>query len=107
MAVRHSVRIARPIVRRYVRVLEKNRIRPRSGYLFGSYVSGTPTPDSDIDVAVVSDDLSGDRIEDAVLLMRHRWSVDLRIEPHPFRPEDFTPDNIWVAEILRTGVKIV
>jgi len=39
--------------------------------------------------------------------MRYRWDVDLRIEPHPFRPEDFTPDNPWVAEILRSGIKIV
>lgn len=107
MAVSRSVRIARPIIRRYVKMLQRNRIRLRSVYMFGSYVSGVPTEDSDIDVAVVSDDFSGDRIEDTVLLMRHRWDVDLRIEPHPFRPEDFTPGNPWVAEILRTGIRIV
>jgi len=107
MASRHSIRVVRPIVRRYVQTLRAHRIRPKSVYVFGSYAWGTPTPDSDIDVAVVSGDLSGDRIEDQVLLMRYRWDVDLRIEPHPFRPEDFTPDNPWVAEILRSGIKIV
>ena len=60
-----------------------------------------------MDVAVVSEDLPGDRIEDRVLLMECRWDVDLRIEPHPFRPEDFTPDNPWAAKIMRTGIKIV
>jgi len=107
MARRGSVRIARPIVNRYIRVLRAHRVHPASVYLFGSYVSGTPSGDSDIDVAVVSDDFSGNVLEDGLRLMRCRREVDLRIEPHPFRPEDFTPDNPWVAEILRTGIRIV
>jgi hypothetical protein len=39
--------------------------------------------------------------------MKLRRTVDYRIEPHPFRPEDFTPDNPEVAEILRTGIRII
>ena len=46
-------------------------------------------------------------MDDQLRLMRLTWDVDMRIEPHPFRPEEFTPDNPWVAEILRTGIKIV
>jgi predicted nucleotidyltransferase len=87
--------------------LRAHRIGLTNVYLFGSYVCGEPTADSDIDVAVVSDDMSGDVIEDGVRLMRCRRNVDLRIEPHPFRPEDFTPDNPWAAEILQTGIRIV
>ena len=107
MASRHTLQIARPIVAKYVRAMRARRIHPLSVYLFGSYVHGKANDDSDIDVAVISEDFSGDVIEDGVLLMRCRRNVDLRIEPHPFRPEEFTPDNPWVAEILRSGVKIV
>ena len=107
MVARRSVQIARPIVRRYVRSLQAHRICLINVYLFGSYVRGKPTEDSDIDVAVVSDDLSGDVIEDGLRLMRCRRDVDVRIEPHPFRPEDFTPDNPWAAEIMEMGIKIV
>jgi len=107
MAARRPVQIARPIVRKYARSLQARGIHPVNVYLFGSYVRGKPGADSDIDVAVVSNDLSGDAIEDGLRLMRCRRDIDLRIEPHPFRPEDFTPDNPWVAEIMRTGVRIV
>jgi len=93
-------------VRRYVEELKARHIRAERVYLFGSYVSGLATDDSDIDVAVVSEDLTGDCIEDRVRLMRCRWDVDLRIEPHPFRPEDFNDDNILAAEVLRTGIRV-
>lgn len=107
MALGNPVGIVRPIVDSYVETLRAHRIRPSSVYLFGSYANGTPRDESDIDVAVVSEDLSGDRIEDQVLLMEYRWDVDLRIEPHPFRPEDFTPENPWAAQIMATGIRIV
>ena len=53
-------------------------------YLYGSYVKGTQTEDSDIDIAVVGDDFSGDPIADTLILMRIRRKIDKRIEPRPF-----------------------
>jgi hypothetical protein len=35
------------------------------------------------------------------------WDVDVRIEPHPFRPEDFVEENPEAAEIMRTGIRIL
>jgi len=32
--------------------------------------------------------------------------VDSRIEPHPFKPEDFTEENPFVKEILKQGIEI-
>ncbi len=32
------------------------------------------------------------------------WDVDTRIEPHSFRPEEFTPDDPETREILEIGV---
>ena len=74
--------------------------------LYGSYSNGKPHKDSDIDVAVVSSDFTGDTIEDRLLLMKCRWGIDLRIEPMPFRPEDFVPDDPFVREIIETGIEV-
>ena len=106
MASNDTLGLIRSIVERYLRVLEDNRIRPQKAFLYGSAARGAMCPHSDIDVAIVSEDLTGRRLEDQLRLMELRWPVDLRLEPHPFRPEDFTPDDPEVAEILRTGVEI-
>jgi len=39
-----------------------------AAYIFGSYARGTASPDSDIDVAVVSLAFSGERFEDNAIL---------------------------------------
>ena len=51
------------------------------------FAKGTHSPESDIDIAVVADNFSGDPIEDAMLLMKLRRKIDYRIEPHPFKTE--------------------
>jgi predicted nucleotidyltransferase len=107
MASPGSIETVEPVVLQYLKALEEAGIHLASVYLFGSFATGTSREWSDIDVAVVSDDFSGDPYEDGLRLMRLMWDVDVRIEPHPFRPEDFTSDNPWVAEIMRTGIKIV
>ncbi|MEZ0537221.1 nucleotidyltransferase domain-containing protein [Caldicellulosiruptoraceae bacterium PP1] len=76
-------------------------------YLFGSYVKGTFNEDSDIDIAIVSEQFTGDIIEDTFRLMRFRRDIDLRIEPHPFTPNDFVDDNPLVSEIKKYGIKII
>ena len=74
-------------------------------YLFGSYAKGTFHKDSDIDVAVVFDNC-GNALERAAELMRLRREIDLRIEPHPFRQSDFTPDDPLAYEVLKYGSQI-
>lgn len=49
--------------------------------MFGSYVNGTQGEDSDLDVAVVVDELVGDFLDLAIRLYQLRHSVDDRIEP--------------------------
>jgi predicted nucleotidyltransferase len=74
--------------------------------LYGSYSKGNQREDSDIDVAVVSPDFSGDTLEDQLKLMKYRRNVDMRIEPMPFLPEDFSESNPFVKEIVQTGTVI-
>lgn len=74
-----------------------NAINISQIYLFGSYAKGTANPDSDIDVLILSPDFSGDRLEDLVFLMKIRREFDLRIEPHPFRPDQFNESHPFIG----------
>jgi len=74
--------------------------------LFGSYAKGTNTENSDIDIAVVSSDIK-DRVEDMAKLMKLRRAIDLRIEPHPIKTEEFRKNETpFIDEIIRTGVEL-
>lgn len=85
----------------------KGHIQLHSLYLYGSYAKGTFQADSDIDLAVVADGLTGDRMEDTLLLMKLRRRVDSRIEPYPFLINEFTEHNPMAKEVIRTGIRIV
>lgn len=105
MAKRTNLRTIKNIVKKYALLLKEN-IKVKAVYLFGSYVDNRATEDSDIDVAVVSDKLSGDMVDDTVYLMRFCDNIDLRIEPHPFTIKDFDETNPFVREILKKGIRI-
>ncbi len=94
------------IAREYGRLV-KEKLNVKNIYLYGSYAKGTHTSDSDIDIAVVGDDFTGDPIEDTLLLMRMRRKIDNRIEPRPFKTCDFNPSNPFVREIIETGIMIM
>lgn len=81
-------------------------IRVKDIYLFGSYANGVATDESDIDLAIVSDDFEGIRIDDKKRLHKFLLHSSSALELHPFKTEDFTPDNPFVEEILRTGKRI-
>ena len=94
------------IVKKYIRELEKNQIPISQAVIFGSYAKGVAKPDSDIDVAVVSEKFSGDRFEDRRRIIPLRRNIDSRIEPIPFKPEDFNNGGMLAEEIKKTGVVI-
>jgi predicted nucleotidyltransferase len=79
----------------------------RVAYLYGSYASGSARPDSDIDVALVSEDFTGDRIADQQRIIQALLESDTRIEAVRFRPEDFRDENPLAWEIKRTGVSLL
>lgn len=93
-------------IRKFISALPGHGIRAQEVYLFGSYAKGTQTEMSDIDVAVVSQDLSEDRFEELVRLLRISSGIDSRIEPVPFRPEAFVDEDPLAWEIKRQGVRI-
>jgi len=74
--------------------------------LFGSYASGNPREESDIDLAIISTAFTADRFEDRRRIVPLRRKIDNRIEPMPFRPEDFSAGGILIGEIKRTGMAV-
>ena len=95
------------IVIRYIEELEKNNIHIMEAFVFGSHAKGKTKPESDIDVALISDAFTGDRFEDRRKILPFRRKIDNRIEPIPFNPEDFNNGGTLAEEIKRTGVSIL
>lgn len=93
------------VARQYADLLKKE-MHIKSVYLFGSRAKEQYHEDSDIDIAIISNDFQGDIIEDTYKLLKLRRKVDLRIEPHPFRPEDFNDTNPLVKEISKAMIRI-
>lgn len=77
-----------------------------AAYLYGSQVKGTATEWSDIDLAIVSPDFSADLFQEQLNLLRLAAQIDDRIEPRPFRPDDFNISEPLVSEIKQTGIQV-
>jgi hypothetical protein len=58
-------------------------------------------------VALISNAFTGDRFEDRRRIVPFRRKIDTRIEPIPFRPEDFDDGGMLAEEIKKTGIKIL
>ncbi|MDX9909516.1 MAG: nucleotidyltransferase domain-containing protein [Mariniphaga sp.] len=74
-------------------------------YLFGSFAKGDEREESDIDVAIILNNMT-DFFSTQRELMRLRRKVDLRIEPHPINEKDFNILNPFAFEIQQTGIEI-
>lgn len=86
------------------KILLSKHYKLRSVFLFGSYAKGTHREDSDIDVAVVVDELEGDYLDYAPLLWKLRREIDTRIEPVLF--EAGKDPAGFLEEIRKTGIEI-
>jgi len=96
----------RRIIKTYIGVVAKNNIKIEKVYLFGSYARGTALKDSDIDIAIVSKDFSGDRFADRRRVVPLRRKIDRRLEPMPYTPDNFKENDPLVVEILSNGIEI-
>lgn len=78
-----------------------------AAYLYGSYATGNTRLDSDIDVAIVSDNLSGKHLEDWCKLNGLATRVDSRMEVIGFRPEQFRDEHPLAWEIKNNGIRLI
>ena len=90
-------------VKMYIKELQRNNIPIQVAFIFGSHAKGNPKEESDIDVALISTAFTGDRYEDRRKIVPFRRKIDSRIEPMPFRPEDFQKGGILIDVIRKTG----
>lgn len=72
--------------------------------LFGSYAKGNEHKDSDVDVAIVVEKLSGDFFSTRPLLWKIRRQVDDRIEPILIEKDH--DESGFLSEILKNGIAI-
>jgi predicted nucleotidyltransferase len=93
------------IVNRFINMIKKD-ISVEQVYLFGSYAKGNVKEYSDIDLAIVSNDFQGIRFYDRKKLFKYLIKINTDIEIHTFKTEDFTTDDPFVAEIIKTGLRV-
>lgn len=107
MAKRIIDREIMDIVNKYAQVILEH-YNVKAIILFGSYAKGTNHEDSDIDIAVITDDIKcNDVFDEQLNLKKLRRNIDYRIEPHLIEVADF--DNIetpFIEEVVNTGIKV-
>jgi predicted nucleotidyltransferase len=102
--VKRDVKIDSKVIH-FLNVLKK-KYEIHSAYIYGSYSKGNANEWSDIDVAVVSADFSENTFDERLELMKIAATIDDRIEPYPFRIEDFQGDSPLVNEIKKYGIQV-
>lgn len=94
-------------IQKFIDLLASVGIRLERVIIFGSYARGNANRWSDIDIALVSKDFLGIGFYDRQKINPFILKVDTRIEPHPYKTEDFIEDNPFIRKILSEGVEIV
>lgn len=92
------------IIKQYISIIRLKGYQVSSVYLFGSYAKNSSTSESDIDIAVIIENVN-DYFETRVELMKLRRNVNLYIEPHPIDVKDFKSHPLF-NEITKAGLKI-
>lgn len=94
------------VIQKYIKKIFEN-YKVEAIILFGSYAKGTEHEDSDIDIAIVTNDFKSDIFDEEVKLMKLRKGIDYRIEPHIIRIEDYKEISTpFVQEVIDTGIKV-
>lgn len=94
------------IVQKYVEKICEN-YKIEAIILFGSYAKGTNNENSDIDIAIITDDFENDIFDEELNLMKLRRNIDTRIEPHLIRIEDYkNAETPFIKEVIDTGIKV-
>ncbi len=93
-------------VNHFLEEVEGSGLRLMAAYLYGSHAQGTARPDSDIDVALISEDFTGNWLEDHRKIVGALLRSDPRIEPVRFRPEQFRDEHPLAWEIKSKGKRL-
>lgn len=95
-------------LKKYRKTLTAEGITVSKMVLYGSQANGHSNKDSDIDVAVISQEFGQDRFEEGVRLFKLAYKIDPRIEPIPLSVRAYKNDT-WVPliyEIRTKGIEV-
>ena len=93
-------------VKKFLNAVNEQGVRVDRAFLFGSRARGDEREESDIDLALVSDKFTGNRIDDSEGFGKYIWKIDTRIETVTFRPEDFNENDPLAYFIINEGMEI-
>ena len=95
------------IIKKYVQELKKRGIKPEQIILYGSYAKGKPHKGSDIDLVIVSSDLSKMHpLKELEFLSLATKNINAPIEALGYTPEEIKKkgsDSIFWDIIQKTG----
>ena len=95
------------LIKDFLDLLAKNKINIQKAYLYGSHANRTNHQYSDIDLALVSDDFTGDLWEDKRTLREYKSHVSWDISPIPYRVSEFEFSQFAKDEIISKGIRII
>lgn len=96
------------LVQKFVSDVERLGVKINEAVLFGSYAKGTPTADSDIDVALVSDKFINFEPIDLDLFMKAKIKKEYtRIHVQTYSTKYFKKGDPFVEEIKNTGIRLI
>ncbi len=96
------------VIKKFAKALKQEGIAIDHIILYGSYAKGHVRPDSDIDVAIVSETFGKDRVEEGMNLFRIAGRIDSRLEPVAI-PKKKYEDDTWIPliyEIREKGLEV-
>ncbi len=101
-----DIREIKKLILKYRQALVANNILPDMIILFGSYAKGNFRQDSDIDIAVISNDFHDNDFDEKVLLNKISAKIDSRIQATSFSVKKYLSKNSaspLLDEIKKTG----
>jgi|ERR1035441_642638 predicted nucleotidyltransferase len=94
-------------IKNYLHTIVSQNIGLTKAYLFGSYARNNQREESDIDIALIVNDLDdSNKFDLQVQLLLLASKFDNRIEPHVISNIDFLAENPFAYEIMKTGIEI-
>jgi uncharacterized protein len=94
-------------VRNFAREVKDSGVHLHKVILFGSYASGKAHRWSDVDVALVAKEFTGDGFADASYFARiNNKKPYMAIEPKTFSTAYFKKGDPFIKEIIRTGIEV-
>lgn len=94
-------------IKDYISLIQGKFSNIKEVYIFGSQAKGNPNYESDIDLAIIFEEMDDtQRFDLQVQLMMLASQIDSRIEPHPISFSEFQSGNPFAVEIRRTGFDV-